>query len=434
MSHNVKDMHQLLKLVTALRATNSSTDKVKILKEILPESRTLLKIVYDPLVKFHVTSANVIKKGKPIDMHSSVLPLLNDLATKRISGQNALDLCKGFAEYLRKTSPDLVDLFYCMLDKNLKARIDTGLINEAIPDLIWEPNPALADRYDKLKKPLDFVKDRWFWSRKLDGCRCHAMIDEDGNIEFMSRGGHSFETLGKVAEDLKALDVKNVVFDGEIVILDENGNENFADIMKEIKRKDHTIERPCYMIFDMLTMDEFVSGKGSRTLVQRYRDMPIFVNYPAKHLRVVEQNPIMSQSSLTDAIALALSKNWEGLILRKDVGYEGKRTKNMLKVKAFDEAEYKVVGAENDFMRVIKGGHDVSELMLANVIIEHKGCKVSVGTGFSIEQRRRFFEHPEEIIGKIITVAFFEETSNQKGGVSLRFPTVKAIHGDKRDV
>ena len=28
----------------------------------------------------------------------------------------------------------------------------------------------------------------------------------------------------------------------------------------------------------------------------------------------------------------------------------------------------------------------------------------------------------------------FEETKNDKGGISLRFPTVKIVHGDKREV
>ena len=36
--------------------------------------------------------------------------------------------------------------------------------------------------------------------------------------------------------------------------------------------------------------------------------------------------------------------------------------------------------------------------------------------------------------GKIITISYFEETKNQKGGISLRFPTLKVVHGEKREV
>jgi DNA ligase 1 len=36
-------------------------------------------------------------------------------------------------------------------------------------------------------------------------------------------------------------------------------------------------------------------------------------------------------------------EGWEGIMLRKDIGYEGKRSKNLLKVKKFYDAEYEVV-------------------------------------------------------------------------------------------
>jgi ATP-dependent DNA ligase len=43
-----------------------------------------------------------------------------------------------------------------------------------------------------------------------------------------------------------------MVFDGEVCIVDENGVEDFQGIMKEIKRKDHTIKNPKYKVFDYL--------------------------------------------------------------------------------------------------------------------------------------------------------------------------------------
>jgi len=71
--------------------------------------------------------------------------------------------------------------------------------------------------------------------------------------------------------------------------------------------------------------------------------------------------------------------------------------------------------------------------MMRNVVIEHKGYRVQVGSGFSHEQKRFYFENPNEIIGKQITVCYFEETKNQNGGISLRFPTFKGLYENKRD-
>jgi DNA ligase-1 len=136
---------------------------------------------------------------------------------------------------------------------------------------------------------------------------------------------------------------------------------------------------------------------------------------------------------LTHYIGLAKENGWEGLMLRKDAPYQGKRSNDVLKVKQFYDAEYIVVDIENAVNRVIVDGKEVEEMMMRNVVIEHKGSRVQVGSGFNHEQKRYYFEHPEEIIGKQITVQYFETTKNDKGTESLRFPTIKAIYENGRD-
>ena len=128
---------------------------------------------------------------------------------------------------------------------------------------------------------------------------------------------------------------------------------------------------------------------------------------------------------------MASDGNWEGFMLRKDVGYEGKRSKNLLKVKTFHDAEYTVVDADFGPMAVVRNGKEKQETMLSQVWIEHKGYKVKVGSGFNQEQRIKYMN--ESIIGKTITVQYFEETKNDKGGISLRFATVKHIYEQKRE-
>lgn len=42
--------------------------------------------------------------------------------------------------------------------------------------------------------------------------------------------------------------------------------------------------------------------------------------------------------------------------------------------------------------------------------------------------------HPQDIVGKIVTIKYFEETRNKNGSYSLRFPVVKTVHRAKREV
>jgi len=304
-----------------------------------------------------------------------------------------------------------------------------------IPGLIPTFDVALANSFDeKMAKKVNFNEDVWYVSRKLDGCRCICIIDENGEPKYFSRAGNEFLTLKNLDAEIISLGLKNMVIDGEICMMDENGNENFQGIIKEIKRKDHTIENPFFYMFDLLTLEEFINKEG--TLDFSVRDVQLdnlFFEREFKNIGYLEQKTLLDERMLTHYIGLAKENGWEGLMLRKDAPYQGKRSNDVLKVKQFYDAEYIVVDIENAVNRVIVDGKEVEEMMMRNVVIEHKGSRVQVGSGFNHEQKRYYFEHPEEILGKQITVQYFEETHNQNGGVSLRFPTVKAIYENGRD-
>ena len=227
--------------------------------------------------------------------------------------------------------------------------------------------------------------------------------------------------------------MKDVVFDGEICLTNKDGSDDFQGIMKQIRKKDHTIDNPKYLIFDIVTGQEFRDKIGASSYSLRYHALCNLIK-GMKYLELVNQDIITETGHFTDLMKEADNKGWEGLILRKNRVYEGKRTKNMLKCKSFHDAEYTVIDLEYGPFRMIENGLEITKDVLSNVVIEHKGNRVSVGSGFTIEEREFFKANPNEILNKVITVKYFEETQNQSGNYSLRFPTVKVIHGNKRTV
>ena len=56
--------------------------------------------------------------------------------------------------------------------------------------------------------------------------------------------GKELTTLNKVKEAQQSTGIINTVFDGEICLIDENGDEDGQGIMKQLRRKDHQIENP----------------------------------------------------------------------------------------------------------------------------------------------------------------------------------------------
>ena len=427
------NLEQIQEFVDAQNATNSNTDKLNVLKKYANNEavRNALEYTYNTFKQYGVTSANCKKNSNLVKYgYSDLFKLLDDLSIRFITGHTAISLVNGFVEANKKHE----DLIFSIIDRNLKTRSTTSMINKVIPGLIPTFDVALANSYDeKTAKKVDF-NDTWFVSRKLDGCRCICIINEDGEPTYFSRAGNEFMTLKNLDAEIISLGLKNMVIDGEICMLDANGNENFQGIIKEIKRKDHTIENPFFYMFDLLTMEEFINKEGTTQFAIRNVQLDnLFFQREFNHIDYLPQTILIDEQMLMFHVSAAKENGWEGLMLRKDAPYQGKRSNDVLKVKQFYDAEYVVVDIENAINRVIVDGKEVEELMMRNVVIEHKGYRVQVGSGFNHEQKRYYFENPNEIIGKQITVQYFEETKNQNGGISLRFPTVKAIYENGRD-
>ena len=419
------------KFVDESNSTNSNSDKLAVIEKYAnqPDLLKVLQYTYDTFKQYGVTSANCKKRSDlcmPFTPYSNIFEMLDALASRELTGHDAIETVNGFVEENKLYE----EIIWNIIDRNLKTRSTVSMINKVIPGLIPTFDVALAKAYDeKTQKKVNW-EDGWFVSRKLDGVRCLTVIDMFGDVKFFSRQGKEFLTLDNLKKDIKALGLTNTVFDGEVCIVDENGDEDFASIIKEIKRKDHTISNPYYYIFDMLDLEDFNDKVSKDNFAKRLVNLRTYV-------QETDMIGILEQLEANDAIFdLMMEKSkkggWEGLMLRKNTTYKGKRSTDILKVKQMFDEEYVVVDLENDLHRVIVDGKEIEEMMLKNVIIEHKGNRVQVGSGFSHEQRRHYFENPDEILGKQITVQYFEETTNKNGTHSLRFPVIKAVYDGVR--
>jgi len=435
------NFNKLQEFVDELNATNSKNDKIEIIKSHKNDEfiTKVLHYTYNPYFKYNITSSNCKKNSDICDMNfmnESIFDLLDDLKDRTYTGHDAIAMVNGFII----SHQEHEQLIWNILDKNLKTRTDSS-INKAIPGLVPEFKVALAQPYDKQAKKVDFETQSWFASRKLDGVRCLAIVDANYNVSLFSRQGNQFETLEKVEHDIKALcqhnNTPSVVFDGEICLMDENGVEDFQGIMKQIKKKDYQMDNPMFKIFDCIRLNDFHSQSGVEDLSSRIELCVHLCNeyntWGLNHVTVLEQWPVTTDAHFQTLCTLASKEGWEGLMIREDVPYEGKRTNSLLKVKKFHDEEYTVNNLIMETHRLIDKvtGLETEREMLAAVEIEHKGNVVKVGSGWSQEQRIQYNENPKDLLGKTITVQYFEETTNKDGEHSLRFPTVKFVYDNE---
>ena len=429
---------KISELFETISKVSSKTEKEKLLHDNMsPLLDQILKDTYGP-EKYNV------KKYEELDcqeLHSidtnyeQFHRLLQTLAKRELTGDAARRAVAVTIGCFRKEDRVWLDR---ILNKNLKIGIgetfaeDTGK-TQKFP-------VALANKLEDVKN-VDIYDGNWVLSRKLDGCRCLAFVnvDEEGvQVKFFSRQNKEFTTL----DNLKPAYEKffegmtgEWIVDGEICLVDANGNESFQGIMSEIRRKNHSIENPVHMVFDLLTAEEFWTG-GGRTFDERKKHMALhFKSWTGDNIRLLGQFDC-TPSRMEHLMKRVEEEGWEGLMARRvDVKYEGKRTNNLLKIKKFHDAEYVVKDIIVDDLTYNTVEGSKTYHCVAALVVEHKGNLVKVGSGISREQRLEWTDKPELIVGKTITVKYFEETTDKKtGAFSLRFPTLKYIYENGRDV
>lgn len=430
------DFKHVANFIEEMKATSSTNDKKQILSNYdTPTLRRLFEYVYTPFKQYNVSSKNLKKREDLLlpesnQGYSNLFSLLDDLNDRVITGHHAIQAVNSFI----KDNSEFSEIIYDVIDRNLKTRATTTLINSVFPGTIPTFDVALAEKFAGNEKRVNYRSGEWWASRKLDGVRCITIIDENGDIKFYSREGKEFLTLSELATDLKKLNLRSKVLDGEVCIMRADGLEDFQGIIKEIGKKDHIIVSPKYYVFDFLELFEFNQGFGLISFSARQIVLNGILNMvKLDFAEPLPQFQIKSEEEFKKISADAIELGYEGIMIRKNVGYEGKRSKNLLKVKQMHDAEYEVVDYESDVNRIIEDGREIEEVMLKAVIIMHKGNTVNVGSGFSLEQRRFFYQNPNEILGKTIVVQYFEETTDQHGKNSLRFPVFKGFYGDKRE-
>lgn len=448
---------KIREILEQIRNTAGSNDKRAILEanksELLEQ---IFTDTYDNSRNYYVKKYNKDYSGSPdIDLLAGFIvtpkltidedynvfhDMLDTLNSRKITGNAAVNRVEDvISSFIDEDQPVL----HAIMERNLKIGIAGESFNKSAANEINKFEVALAYNLDKVKN-VNPIDGRYFASRKLDGVRCIAIVDTAAHtVDFYSRQGKKFTSLSNHVQPMLTLCdeyIGKIVFDGELCAVDENGNEDFAGAVKQVSKKGVTAENIKYCIFDVLSYDSFIEGEDfdiDFTFSERYR---IYTEMFYKHshlvadkITILEQERITSQEQFDKWTNLVAENGWEGFMLRKDTPYKAGRTKELIKVKKFMDAEYVVEGIKNGTACYNEDGMKEYDIAAA-LIIRHKGNMVQVGSGLSKEQRIAWFKDPSQIIGKTITVQYFEETQDSKTKqYSLRFPVLKYVYEDGRD-
>ncbi len=233
--------------------------------------------------------------------------------------------------------------------------------------------PMLATLTDA--PPPDDV--HWAYELKYDGFRAITAI-VDGRIAMWSRNELDLAPrFPVIAEAVRKLKIGEVVLDGEIVALDEGGAPRFQLLQQGEQRE-------LIFMFDLLWLDGH--DLRQKTYQERRAALEKLLRRPPARVRLSEQLPPPGG----EALKRAASSGYEGIIAKKKSSfYEGRRSKEWLKIKALNQQEFVIVGWN-------PSTHSSKEIGSLHLAVKGDDGELhyagKVGTGFSAKQRVWFKE------------------------------------------
>jgi len=216
----------------------------------------------------------------------------------------------------------------------------------------------------------------WQVERKLDGVRVVAYV-VGGEVRLLSRNRiHQEDVYPEVVDALEDLAIDAVV-DGEVVAVD-GGVSSFERLQQRMHVHDEARSRRSrvkvtYVAFDLLWLGD-----------QDVRALPLSSRRELLE-QVLDPGHVVTLSDLLDgdpdtARARAVEEGWEGLIVkRRASAYQGRRSRDWLKLKLVRQQEMVVVGFTEP-----TGGRPALGALLVGY---HEDGRLryggKVGTGFS---------------------------------------------------
>jgi DNA ligase-1 len=295
-----------------------------------------------------------------------------------------------------------------------------------MPNLIPTFNVQLANKY--FDKP-EYVEGKEFAiTTKIDGGRIIA-IKENGQVSFFTRAGQRYEGLVDLEQELLNCNYDNFVFDGEITLFDYK-NYNSKDAYKQamkITRADGEKHGVKMLVFDFMYSSNFRLQECPVSYIDRYSEMSAM--FDMCDFTFFEKLPILYKgtdtSKITELLDAEIARGQEGVMINIcDAPYEFKRTSSLLKVKKMNTLDLQIIGFEEGSGRLAG--------TLGAILVRYKdGNIVKVGSGFTDWLREEMWKNQGKYLDAICEIQYFEETTNQDGGISLRFPIFKDFRTDK---
>ncbi len=229
----------------------------------------------------------------------------------------------------------------------------------------------------------------WVHELKLDGYRIQAHIEEGGKVRLFTRSGLDWtHRMRAVERELSKLKSESAVLDGEVVVLDGEGQSSFARLQAAFD--EGAPNALTYFVFDLLHLN------GHNLRQQPLTERKKILEKMLSHLPA-QQTVRYGQHLASDGAAIlaeACRLQAEGIVSKLASGpYMSGRSKSWLKIKCFRRQEFVIGG----YTKLANGNDGIGALLLGYYQDKKLLYAGRTGTGFTQTSGRKLQQQLEAI-------------------------------------
>jgi len=266
---------------------------------------------------------------------------------------------------------------------------------------------------------------------KMDGMRAIIVV-ENHVVTVYSRNGKKLLGLEKHFSPIIAHN--NMVYDGELTVLDANGKvmcrkEGNGICHKAVESVNtisaEEISRIRYTIWDIIPLNAWKEGEDPTPYHARLGELTSMPTH--KLFKIVETHDINDEEEAKSLFNKMLANGEEGIILKNDDHpWVNKRSKECVKMKAELEMDLVITGFAEGL------GKNSGMTGAINCKSEDGKIVVDVGTGMKDEVRIDIWGRQEELIGSMVEVKYNEVIQAKTNKpASLYLPVFVELRVDK---
>lgn len=426
---NKENVKQVIKIFKQLQNTSGKKDKEAIIATNKDNDlfKGNLMFLLDSRVQTGIATKS-LKKEIKYDGYVMAIETWEDCLLYLMHNNTGKDIDILKVQMFIRMNTDAEDRWFYegMVTKTLKIGVDAKTVNKVIPNLIYEWKVQLGSPSEKLKLKKN---EKFFLSQKVNGIRCSVYKGK-----MMSRQGKEFEGLGHILKDIYDCNLDDYFIDGELIRRNTDNrddNENFRLTASIVNSDTEDKSEIQFVIFDMFPKECIVNNRVPEKYEvrkARMQDMrQIFKQKGVTSMAIVEMlYEGTDTSEIWKWLDYSESMGWEGLILNKNTPYEFKRTTNLIKIKKFHSCDLVITGYVE--------GQGKYEGVLGSLVVDYKGNRLEIGSGFSDAERKEFWQNREDMIGRVMQIKYKDVSKNSKTGLeSLQFATYECIRTDKTE-